>query len=52
MSVELAVDIDSRMVLGGFLVNNSENGDFPVVLWTWVLYEDVSGCTYKSQSVW
>lgn len=49
MPVAFAVDIESRTVLGACIVSDKGNGEIPVVLCTWVLYEYVSGCTYKYQ---
>lgn len=43
ISVELAVEVVSMIELGGFLVNDKENGDVPVVLLIWELYAYVSG---------
>lgn len=43
MSVACSVKIYLTIVLGGFLVNGSENWGVPVVLCTCVLYEYVSG---------
>lgn len=45
ISVGLAFEIDSKMVLGKCTVKERKNGEVPAVLCTCVLYEDVSGWT-------
>lgn len=52
MWVALSVEIDSRIVLGGCLVNDKYNDEVSVVFCIYLLYEYLNGWTYMPHLVW